>query len=153
MSRPALAAKPAKARNGPTIAPALSKPSCSPPGKRKRGADDAAPAVLVESPTGKQASSAAKRTKIAKVIFGGPGTPTPAPKPVQRGRKTEARKVKDQELEAVIQPNIAQWRDKFTRAFPGFTFYLDAIDPSRAADIRDSLLELGSVRPRRLRLH
>lgn len=64
----------------------------------------------------------------------------PKRKPVKR---TDHRAEKHDKLVA----ESAQWRTKYKKAFPSFTFYFDALDPLTEASLSKSVERLGAVSP------
>lgn len=77
-----------------------------------------------------------KRSRTAQV-----GAIDPKRKSIKRA---EQRAEKHDKLVA----ESAQWRTKYKKAFPSFTFYFDALDPLTEASLSKSVERLGAVSPR-----
>ncbi|GAA6058220.1 hypothetical protein JCM3770_005021 [Rhodotorula araucariae] len=96
-------------------------------------ANDSSPVTLDDRPVKKRALAA-----TAQVTAGGAATATAA----QEARR-KARKATAQEKEKAATEN-QQWRTKFRKAFPSFTFYFDAIDETTKASLSAQVKRLGS---------
>ena len=46
-----------------------------------------------------------------------------------------------------LQQDTQQWRQKYRKAFPSFTFYFDAIDEATQSTLGSAVRKLGAVRP------
>lgn len=63
-------------------------------------------------------------------------------------RKSVKRAEQRAEKHDKLVAESAQWRTKYKKAFPSFTFYFDALDPLTEASLSKSVERLGAVSPR-----
>ncbi|GAA5975329.1 hypothetical protein JCM11641_005939 [Rhodosporidiobolus odoratus] len=99
---------------------------------RKRGADVID--LLGESNSPEAAAPQAKKSKAAGTTAG---------QPVDGNVKRKVKKADRAEKEK-LQQESAQWRIKYKKAFPSFTFYFDAIDEAAKATLSIQVRKLGA---------
>lgn len=105
--------------------------------KRKATADVVDLCTTSEKPGAKHSSPAVKRARLE---------PAPAVPALERGKKSKARKEKDEALRGDVSANREQWQRKYRHAFRHFVFYFDGIDGAKRQEMASILEELGSVR-------
>ena len=97
-------------------------------------ADDSSPVVIQDRPAKKRATAAAPELAAAAAAA------------TAQDARRKSRKASAQDKEKAATEN-QQWRNKFRKAFPSFTFYFDAIDEATKASLGTQVKRMGSVRP------
>ncbi|GAA5848209.1 hypothetical protein JCM9279_000979 [Rhodotorula babjevae] len=101
-------------------------------------ADDSSPVIIEDRPTKKRATAGAPELRAAAAAIAA-ATATATAQDVRR----KSRKATAQEKEKAATEN-QQWRNKFRKAFPSFTFYFDAIDEATKASLGAQVKRMGS---------
>ncbi|GAA5924293.1 hypothetical protein JCM3775_005648 [Rhodotorula graminis] len=93
--------------------------------------DDSSPVIIEDRPTKKRATATAPELAAAAAAL------------TAQDARRKSRKATAQDKEKAATEN-QQWRNKFRKAFPSFTFYFDAIDEATKASLGAQVKRLGS---------
>jgi hypothetical protein len=102
---------------------------------RKRGHGE-----VIESNSPDALTAAAHAAKKRAV-----GTTTTAGQPLDPNTKRKVKRADPAQKEKLAQES-AQWRAKYKKAFPSFTFYFDSIDENTKTMLSSQVRKLGAVR-------